>query len=474
MRSIADDPPIARSKPPVDPASLTWRAQPSEPFWQGLATWREVSPSEFLDWKWQERNAITSVADLRRLLGDRVSPEFVADVDAGLRASSMALRVPPYIASLIDWSAPRADHLRRQFVPLRSQPEPDHPFATFDHGEERVDSPTPGLTLRYFDRVLLLVTGVCPVYCRFCTRSYLVGSDTPVTTKQSFRRSSWEDGLRYIEHRPEVEDVVVSGGDTYRLGASDITAIVGRLLEISHVRRIRLATRGIAVEPMKVLTDHAWRDAVTTVCDRGRSMGKEVSLHTHFNHPREISWITQAAAAALFERGVPIRNLSVILRGVNDDPATQIELARRLAFMQIRPYYAYACDLVTSIEDLRTPLSRCLELEKAVRGSLTGHHTPTFVVDVPGGGGKRDVHSFEHYNSETGISIYTAPSVRPNQVFVYVDPTRELSPDVRRAWSSERHQEAMVADALRAAGYGRADLLPRPERRRCEHIDPHD
>ena len=326
--------------------------------------------------------------------------------------------------------------------------------------EYRSHAPTPGLTHRYFDRVLFLTTDRCPVYCRHCTRSYAVGPATAQVVKRSMApgKERWDAALRYVAERPEVEDVVVSGGDVFRLRPDQLQSIGSRLLAIAHVRRIRFATRGIAVQPMRVLSDPAWVGVLTELAASGRAQGKEVSVHTHFNHPREVSWITQDAAAVLFAHGIPVRNLSVILRKVNDDPATQIELARRLAYMNIRPYYTYACDLVASLEDLRVPLWRCMEIEKVVRGALTGHHTPVFVVDVPGGGGKRDLHSFEHYDRETGISLYTAPSVRPGEIFAYVDPLRDLSPDVAAAWAREDGRAQMLERAVGSAGFRMTDL----------------
>jgi len=423
-------------------------------FWQAIPAWRDVSENTFCDSIWQEQNAIHNSFTLKKIVGDLVSRDFIEDVEAGLLRAPMAVRLSPYLVGLINWSNPYDDPLRRQFLPVGSALEPDHPFVTLDPVNELGDSPTPGLTHRYHDRALFLVTDVCPVYCRFCTRSYAVGTDTPGVTKVSLgvNDNRWEAALRYITERVELEDIIVSGGDVYRLRPEHIQTIGNRLLNIDHVRRIRFATKGPAVQPMKILTDTAWTNALSSVVESGRKLRKEVSVHTHFNHPREITGITEDAMHLLFDRGVIVRNLSVIMRGVNDDVATHSKLVRCLTHLNIRPYYAYISDLVSGIEDLRTSVADTLMLEKWVRGSISGHNTPTFVLDAPGGGGKRDIHSYEHYDRETGISVYSAPSVKPGALFMYGDPLRTLAPEIRQAWTDPVQRSEMIRVAIEAAG----------------------
>jgi lysine 2,3-aminomutase len=203
--------------------------------------------------------------------------------------------------------------------------------------------------------------------------------------------------------------------------------------------------------PQKILTDHAWTDALTRVVERGRRMHKDVAVHTHFNHPREITGITQKAMNILFERGIPVRNQTVLARGVNDSMAVMSLLVKRLAYVNIRPYYVYMHDLVKGVEDLRTTLETALVLEKQIRGHTSGFNTPMFVVDAPGGGGKRDVHSYEHYDRQTGISVFTSPSVAPGAYYFYFDPLHRLSADVQKRWMRPNEQKAMMADALACA-----------------------
>jgi lysine 2,3-aminomutase len=264
--------------------------------------------------------------------------------------------------------------------------------------------------------------------------------------------ADWQNAFAYIASRPELEDIVISGGDTYQLAPKMLALIGDALLDIPHVRRMRFATKGPAVMPMKILTDHAWTDALTAIVERGRRIGKEVVVHTHFNSPNEISWITQQAINVLFERGIYVRNQTVLIRGVNDDAATMTTLVKRLQYVNVHPYYVYMHDLVKGVEELRTPLGTGIDLEKSVRGATAGFNTPMFVCDTPGGGGKRDVHSFEHYDRENGIAVYTAPSVKPGKFFLYFDPIDTLSPQAQLRWQSPVVQEQMVADAIARAG----------------------
>ena len=445
--------PIVHLKPLVDPVTLTHRQLKEGPFWQGIPAWKDVDEATFLSHLWQEKNAITTPDKLVATVRELVSSDFVKDVEAGFHKAPMAVRISPYLLSLIDWQNPQKDPLRRQFLPLASQLEPDHPMLTLDSLHEQDDAPVSGLTHRYPDKVLFLVLDTCPVYCRFCTRSYAVGLDTDVVEKVSLKASDerWGQALTYIAERPEVEDVVVSGGDCYRLRADQVRFIGERLLAMPHVRRFRFATKGLAVQPMKILTDTAWTDAVTEIVDKGRKLHKEVVIHTHFNHGNEITDITRRAMNVLTERGVVVRNQTVFQRGVNDSAETMIELVRKLGWVNIHPYYVYIHDLVQGTEDLRTSVATGIRVEKRVRGATAGFNTPMFVVDAPGGGGKRDMHSYEHYDHETGISVYTAPSVKADQYFCYFDPLTSLSEKVRIDWLDGKKREQMLGDALHQA-----------------------
>ena len=203
--------------------------------------------------------------------------------------------------------------------------------------------------------------------------------------------------------------------------------------------------------PMKLLTDHDWVDALTGIVEKGRKQNVEVCVHTHFNHPKEITDITQRSLSVLFQRGITVRNQSVLIRGVNDHPETMKTLVKRLAYVNIHPYYVYVHDLVSGAEDLRTTVGSAVAIEKQVRGSTAGFKTPTFVVDAPGGGGKRDAHSFEHYNRETGISVYRSPAVDPNKLYFYCDPIDLLPESGQARWADPAEHDRIIAEATEAA-----------------------
>lgn len=433
--------------------SLAHRDLRGGEFWRGIPKFRDVDEATFLDHVWQGRNSVKTPAELLETIKDLAPPEFIEDAAQGFAHAPMAVRVSPYALALIDWADPYRDPIRRQFIPLRSGLLPDHPRLTLDSLHELEDAPVPGLTHRYTDKALFLALQTCPVYCRFCTRSYAIGPDTEDVEKVHLTTPhEWQRIFDYIASRPELEDIVISGGDAYQLPAKSISLIGEALLAIPHIRRMRFATKGPAVMPMKLLSDDPWLDALTRVVEEGRVLGKEVAIHTHFNHPNEITEITRRAMQRLFEHGIYVRNQTVLIRGVNDDEQTMELLIKRLSYVNVHPYYVYMHDLVQGVEDLRTSIQRAIDIEKYVRGATAGFNTPTFVCDAPGGGGKRDVHSFEEYDRENGISVYAAPSVKPGKYFLYFDPIDGLSPAAQARWRSPRTQEAMIDAALERAG----------------------
>ncbi len=452
---------IVHKKPAAAASQFAYKNLKQGEFWRDVPAYREVDEATFLDHLWQQKHSIKTPEELIGTIRDLAPPEFVADIEAGFAHAPMAVRVSPYALSLIDWNDPHNDPIRRQFIPMASSLLPDHPRLTLDSLHEQDDSPVPGLVHRYTDKALFLPLNVCPVYCRFCTRSYAIGPDTDEVDKVSLAKTpaQWQQAFQYISERPELEDIVISGGDTYQLPPKNIELIGNALLDIPHVRRLRFATKGPAVMPMKIITHTEWLDAIAAIVERGRKLGKDVVLHTHFNAPEEITWITQKAMSMLFERGIFTRNQSVLIRGVNDTPERMALLVKRLGHVNVHPYYVYMHDMVKGVEELRTTIQTATETEKFVRGSTAGFNTPTFVCDAPGGGGKRDVHSYEYYDRENGIAVYAAPSVKPGKAFLYFDPIDKLSPDAQARWIVPELQEQMIAEALRKAGAQNEQLV---------------
>ena len=411
--------------------------------WQRFKIWKDVSRETFETSAWQDKNSIIHFTQLEMALEGLVGSEVLDDIRAGLSRVGMSIRVNPYIVSMVEWKRASSDPIRRQFLPMLSDLEDDHPCLIINSLEEQGHSPVQSLVHRYPDKALFLITSVCPVYCQYCTRSYAVGMDTPLVQKEHVTSAkNWTPALHYIRDHAQIEDVVVSGGDLSRLKASQILELGDALLDIEHVRRIRFATKAIAVQPMKFLSDEDWSNAVLKVVKRGRSMFKDVCIHTHFNHPREMSPLVEQVMRRLHAAGVTVRNQTVLLRGVNDDAETLRRLSKDLGRVNIHPYYVYLCDMVKGTEHFRVALKAAQNLEKQVRGATAGFNTPLFIVDTPAG--KRDVHSAEHHNQKYGVSSFVAPVVAPGKRFNYFDPIRSLPLAGQEEWRMKSHSEIMA------------------------------
>jgi lysine 2,3-aminomutase len=439
----------------LDPSTkaldLDHRTFRSDEFWREVPGWRDVSEAEFTSHLWQSKHSIRKLEQLRQVLEDRISTELISDIAAGLKIAPMNIRITPYVFSLIDWDHPLGDPLRKQFLPVASQMLPDHPYYLADSLYEDVDSPVPMLTHRYPDKVLFLPLTTCPVYCAYCTRSRIIGGSTELVDKETYgpNPENWRPAFDYIQNHKEIEDVVISGGDAFNLTPRYIRLIGENLLSIPHIRRIRYATKGIAILPMKILTDDQWLQALIDVHQMGRQQGKQVVVHTHFSCHREITRWSLEAANKLFSVGITVRNQAVLQEGVNHCMDEMVLLTRKLSYMNIQPYYVYIHDMVPGCEHLRTTIGEGVELEKNVRGTTAGFNTPTFVCDAPGGGGKRHVASFEYYDRENGISAWKSPNVKPGELFLYFDPLHRLAPDAQERWGQSDSRTGMIQEVLR-------------------------
>jgi len=327
-----------------------------------------VSAREWNDWKWQMRNSFRDLDALGRVLA--LSPE-ERESRCG-RATALPVRITPHYASLLDPADP-LQPLRRCVVPvsaecLRSPGEEDDPL-----GEE-ADSPCPGLVHRYPDRALFLATGTCATYCRYCTRSRLVGRHG----KTSMGRAAWEKAIAYIEATPAVRDVVVSGGDPLTLSDDQLAWLLGRLRQIPHVEMLRLGTKVPMVLPQRIT-----RDLVKTL-----KRFHPLWMSLHVTHPQEITPEVRKACERLADAGIPLGSQTVLLAGVNDDVPTLRSLCHELLRIRVRPYYLYQCDPIPGSSHFRTDVSRGLEIIQGLRGHTSGYAVPHYVIDAPGGGGK--------------------------------------------------------------------------------------
>jgi lysine 2,3-aminomutase len=329
--------------------------------------WRDVPDALWNDWHWQQRERVTDLGRLERVVN--VTPE---ERRAAIETEAeFQMGITPYYAALMDPDDPRCP-IRLQSVPTMEETfvaaaDLDDPLA-----EER-DMPTPGITHRYPDRVLFYTTHNCPVYCRHCTRKRKVAHPTSAAAKRQI-----EDSLAYIASHPEIRDVVISGGDPLSLSDERLDYILGRLRAVPHVEIFRLGTRNLVTLPQRVTDDFV----------RMLREHHPVYVNTHFNHPKECTAEAFDAARRIADAGCPIGNQMVLLKGVNDDPAIVKELNHKLLLMRIRPYYIYQCDLAKGISHFRTPVETGIRIIESLRGHTSGLAVPQFVVDAPKGGGK--------------------------------------------------------------------------------------
>ncbi|AUG57236.1 lysine 2,3-aminomutase [Acetivibrio saccincola] len=335
--------------------------------YKNMSIWKNVSEEQWNDWRWQISNRITTLEELEQVIN--LTDEEREGVKKALKYLRMA--ITPYYATLMDvdnYDCP----IRRQGVPTIYETELSNSDMT-DPLEEGLDSPLPGLTHRYPDRVLLLITDQCSMYCRHCTRRRFAGHDDKAMPLKNIKRA-----IEYIKKHKEIRDVLLSGGDALCVSDSTLDYILGSIRAIKHVEVIRIGTRTPVVMPQRITKE---------LCDIIKKH-HPVWLNTHFNHPNEITKEAKQACEMLVNAGVPLGNQSVLLKGINDCPYIMKKLVHELVKMRVRPYYLYQCDLSEGIEHFRTSVSTGIEIIEMLRGHTSGFAVPTFVVDAPGGGGK--------------------------------------------------------------------------------------
>lgn len=335
-----------------------------------IELWKDVTPEQWEDWKWQVRNRITTVEDLKKVIPLTKDEENA--IHECLKLMKMA--ITPYYASLMDPNDPN-DPIRKQAVPTMFETKIADSDMT-DPLHEDGDSPVPGLTHRYPDRVLFLITDMCSMYCRHCTRRRFAGQ-----TDNSMPMDRIDKGIEYVRNHPEVRDIIISGGDALLVEDDVIEYVVKNLSEIPHVEIVRIGTRTPVVLPQRITLELVTR----------LKKYHPVYVNTHFNHPKEITERAKEACALLADNGFPLGNQSVLLRGINDDLYVMRKLVQGLVKIRVKPYYVYICDLSQGIEHFRTKVSKAIELYEGLRGHTSGLCIPTFVIDAPGGGGKTPV-----------------------------------------------------------------------------------
>jgi lysine 2,3-aminomutase len=326
----------------------------------------DVPDEKWYDWRWQMSNRLNTVGELANVLDLSESERRALEARNLFRVD-----ITPYFASLIDPNDPH-DPIRRQVIPTDRELVPFTSMMEDSLAEDR-HSPVPGLVHRYPDRVLMLVTTQCASYCRYCTRSRIVGDPT-----QTFSRREFEAQIEYLKKTPQVRDVLLSGGDPLVLAPKLFEEIIRRLREIEHIEIIRIGSRVPVFLPMRITAE---------MCDMLQKY-HPIWMNIHVNHPNEITQELADACDRLTRAGVPLGNQSVLLAGVNDSVHIQRKLVHDLVRMRVRPYYLYQCDLVEGAGHFRTTVSKGIEIIEGLRGHTSGYAVPQYIVDAPGGGGK--------------------------------------------------------------------------------------
>ena len=330
----------------------------------------ETSQSRWRDWKWQMRHCVRDLDTFENLLGMKLSDKQRQGFSR--TAAEFPMAITPYYMSLIDRSDLDNDPIFAQAFPSPLEIDiQDHEMDDPLH-EDR-DSPVPGVTHRYPDRVLLLVSNMCAMYCRHCTRKRRVGDTDSIPDRHEIR-----EGIEYIRRTPQVRDVLLSGGDPFVLSDNQLDWILSELHSIDHVEVIRIGTRTPAVLPYRITPE------LISILKKYHPLW----INTHFNHPRELTHSARSALAMLADAGIPLGNQSVLLAGVNDCPRIMRSLVHKLVANRVRPYYLYQCDLAKGLSHFRTPVGKGIEILESLIGHTSGFCVPTYVIDAPGGGGK--------------------------------------------------------------------------------------
>jgi lysine 2,3-aminomutase len=325
-----------------------------------------VSIEKWSNWKWQIANSITSFADLSNFLS--LSAEEIQSFND--LKDLFPLRITPYYLSLLDKNDP-LQSLRKSVIPIINE--------SYHHEAEKEDplnedhcSPVKGIVHRYPDRVLFLVTGFCSTYCRYCTRSRLVGD------REICRGDYIDNAISYIQNNPQIRDVLISGGDPLTLPDEELDSILSRVRNISHVEIIRIGTKVPVVLPQRITKN------LTDILRKYHPL----FLSIHFTHPDELTYETKQACERLADAGIPLGSQTVLLKGINDDVEIMKNLMQGLLKIRVRPYYLYQCDPILGSSHFRTHVEKGLEIIKGIRGFTSGYAVPNFVIDAPGGGGK--------------------------------------------------------------------------------------
>jgi len=415
------------------------------------------------DWEsaqWQRAHTVKNLKELKQALGSHLMDDLAADIHRDMQErATMSMLLPPQMLNTMDEQNLSADPVRRYMAPAFSERHaewPSHPYAMRDSLHEADMWAVEGLTHRYPTKVLAELLSTCPQYCGHCTRMDLVGNSTPVVAKYKFEIKQPDRHammLEYIRGTPSVRDVVVSGGDIANIPIKRLEEFVSALLDVDHLRDIRLATKGLMGLPQHFLQPEV-QEGFRRIGEKARARGVSVAVHTHVNHANSLTPLVAKASRQFLEWGYrDVRNQGVLLRGVNTTPKELLDLCFTLLdYCGILPYYFYMCDMIPNSEHWRTAVWEAQHLQHAIMGYLPGFATPRIVCDVPFVG-KRWVHQVEEYDRDRGISYWTKnyrtgieyddPEALTRR-YPYYDPIHTLPEEGQRWW---RDHSAELAPA---------------------------
>jgi lysine 2,3-aminomutase len=431
-----------------------------EPDWTRLPGYRAITRDQWESAQWQRAHSVKGLKELKEALGGYLTEELAADIELDMQErATMSMLIPPQMLNTMNEHELYSDPIRRYMVPAFSERRPEwssHPYAARDSLHEADMWAAEGLTHRYPTKVLAELLSTCPQYCGHCTRMDLVGNSTPMVAKYKFELKQpdrHEIMLNYIRTTASIRDVVVSGGDIANMPIKRLEEFVSALLDIDHVRDIRLATKGLMGLPQHFLQPEV-QEGLHRLGRKARERGVSIAVHTHVNHASSLTPLVAKASRQFLDWGYrDVRNQGVLLRGVNTTPRDLLELSFTLLdHCGILPYYFYMCDMIPNSEHWRTAVWEAQELQHAIMGYLPGFATPRIVCDVPFVG-KRWVHQVEEYDREKGITYWTKnyrtgieyddPDALTRH-YPYYDPIYTL-PDPGQRWWREHAQELIPA-----------------------------
>lgn len=445
----------------VGPAQQPYTYPPArefcEPDWRRLPGYRDVTVEEWENSVWQRKHTVKNLKELKLVFGDLIPESLVESIRRDQeQTATMSILVPPQMLNCMDEKDLWNDPVRRYMLAAhddRHTAWPSHPLAQRDSLHEAEMWAAEGLTHRYPTKVLAELLSTCPQYCSHCTRMDLVGNDVPSFKKHRFetpQKERYQQILDYLRRTPSVRDVVVSGGDIANLPIQVLESFVGELLDIPHIRDIRLATKGLQAIPQHFLQDSILQ-GLERIAHKAWEREVDIAVHTHINHASQVTPLVARVVRKLHEMGFrDVRNQGVLMRGVNDSQKALLDLCFALVDRaHITPYYFYMCDMIPNCEHWRLSLGEAQDLQHDIMGYLPGFATPRLTCDVPFVG-KRWVHQNCDYDRTLGISRWTKnyrTSIEVDdaeavggRTYAYYDPVYTL-PEAGQAYWREQMEK---------------------------------